>query len=112
MDLLDRLLIYVRTSRYLGYSFTSVVVGMVISFMILMGPILSRYMRTQFEGEASFTWLYQAPWDSLPAALVGLIVAFLHHQLQADGYVPADSLVRRPTMPPFNGSRYTSLNIA
>ncbi|KOB74163.1 Uncharacterized protein OBRU01_08986, partial [Operophtera brumata] len=54
-----------------------------------------RYMRTQFKDEASFTWLYQAPWDSLPSALIGLFVAFLHHQLQSQGYKPGDSLVIR-----------------
>lgn len=53
------------------------------------------YMRLQFEGEPSFKWLYSAPWDSLPAALIGLFVAFLHFTLQKSGCKPDQYLVIR-----------------
>lgn len=51
-------------------------------------------MRTQFVGNRSFAWLYSAPWDSLPSALVGLIVAFIHFNQQTDGVRPGESMVR------------------
>ncbi|XP_022831944.1 nose resistant to fluoxetine protein 6-like [Spodoptera litura] len=56
--------------------------------VLLMIPEL---MRTQFPRERSFTWLYSAPWDSLPSALIGLLAAFLHYCHQEDGYQPAQS---------------------
>lgn len=51
-----------------------------------------RYIRVQFESERSFKWLYVAPWDALPAALLGALLAHVH---AADwgGRKPGDSLV-------------------
>ncbi|XP_049879298.1 O-acyltransferase like protein-like [Pectinophora gossypiella] len=39
-------------------------------------------IREQYVGSASFKWMYAAPWGSLPAGLLGVWLAFLHHRLQ------------------------------
>ncbi|KAJ8712635.1 hypothetical protein PYW08_007939 [Mythimna loreyi] len=57
--------------------------------------MIPELMRTQFPGERSFIWLYSAPWDSLPSALIGLLVAFVYHSHQLDDYRPADSRCMR-----------------
>lgn len=33
----------------------------------------------------SFSWLYQAPWGSLAACLIGLLLAFVHFEIQESG---------------------------
>nr|XP_021193723.2 nose resistant to fluoxetine protein 6-like [Helicoverpa armigera] len=47
-------------------------------------------LRTMYAGISSFSWLYQAPWGSLPACLVGLFLAFLHFELQEAGVKLSD----------------------
>ncbi|KAJ8710950.1 hypothetical protein PYW07_008192 [Mythimna separata] len=42
-------------------------------------------LKTMYSGIPSFAWLYQAPWGSLPACLIGLLLAFLHFELQEAG---------------------------
>ncbi|XP_012548136.1 uncharacterized protein LOC101744376 [Bombyx mori] len=61
------------------------------SIATLMFP---EYIRVQFESERSFKWLYVAPWDALPAALLGALLAHVH---AADwgGRKPGDSLIVR-----------------
>ncbi|CAB3245523.1 unnamed protein product [Arctia plantaginis] len=57
--------------------------------------MIPELMRTQFVGNRSFVWLYSAPWDSLPSALVGLIIAFIHFNQQTDGVRPVESKLIR-----------------
>uniref|UniRef100_A0A2A4K959 Acyltransferase 3 domain-containing protein n=1 Tax=Heliothis virescens TaxID=7102 RepID=A0A2A4K959_HELVI len=42
-------------------------------------------VRTMYAGIPSFSWLYQAPWGSLPACLIGLFLGFLHYEMQENG---------------------------
>ncbi|KAJ8712634.1 hypothetical protein PYW08_007938 [Mythimna loreyi] len=42
-------------------------------------------LKTMYSGIPSFSWLYQAPWGSLPACFIGLLLAFLHFDLQEAG---------------------------
>lgn len=50
-------------------------------------------IRGQYVGEPSFKWLYAAPWASLPAALLGLLYAFVHRHMQLAGYKPQENRV-------------------
>uniref|UniRef100_A0A2A4K7P3 Acyltransferase 3 domain-containing protein n=1 Tax=Heliothis virescens TaxID=7102 RepID=A0A2A4K7P3_HELVI len=58
--------------------------------MVLL--MIPEIMKNQFIGERSFKWLYVAPWDSAPAALLGLALAFLLRNQHSDGYVAQDKL--------------------
>ncbi|XP_049698840.2 O-acyltransferase like protein [Helicoverpa armigera] len=60
--------------------------------VLLMTP---ENMRTLFVGSRSFIWLYTAPWDSAPAALLGVALAFLLRSQHSDGYRPQDNLCIR-----------------
>ncbi|CAH0696510.1 unnamed protein product [Spodoptera exigua] len=42
-------------------------------------------LNTMYKGIRSFSWLYQAPWGSLAACLIGLLAAFVHFELQESG---------------------------
>ncbi|KAJ2937916.1 hypothetical protein O0L34_g14189 [Tuta absoluta] len=66
--------------------------------MMLMNP---EQIRSQYVGEPSFNWLYSAPWGSLPASLLGVLLAFLQRDLLASGYKPESSLIFRIAYPLF-----------
>ncbi|XP_047525119.1 O-acyltransferase like protein-like [Pieris napi] len=42
------------------------------------------YVRKLYHGEPSFNWLYAAPWGSLPASLLGVMLGFLYYNLRED----------------------------
>ncbi|XP_050353206.1 O-acyltransferase like protein-like [Nymphalis io] len=44
------------------------------------------FIRAQYIGVPSFNWQYAAAWGSLPASLLGLLLAFVHRSLAATGY--------------------------
>lgn len=48
-------------------------------------PFVHSQLKTMYQGVPSFSWLYQSPWGSLPACLIGLLLAFLHFELQEAG---------------------------
>ncbi|XP_060806841.1 O-acyltransferase like protein-like [Amyelois transitella] len=47
-------------------------------------------LRTMFRDEPSFWWWYTSPWGSLPACLIGLIMAHVHYNLQERKVQPKD----------------------
>lgn len=53
----------------------------------------SRNVRTMFSGEPTFSEYYTKPWGSLPASLLGLLVAHLHHHLYQRGFKPEEHKV-------------------
>lgn len=61
-----------------------------MSHFIYMTYCLPSALQTMYAGIPSFAWLYQAPWGSLPACLVGLLLAFLHYELQEAGVKLSD----------------------
>nr|CAB3511244.1 unnamed protein product [Spodoptera littoralis] len=42
-------------------------------------------LNTMYKDIPSFSWLYQAPWGSLAACLIGLLLAFVHFEIQESG---------------------------
>ncbi|XP_045490649.1 O-acyltransferase like protein-like [Pieris rapae] len=42
------------------------------------------FVRKLYHGEPSFNWLYAAPWGSLPASLLGVMLGFLYYNLRED----------------------------
>ncbi|KAJ0173379.1 hypothetical protein K1T71_011555 [Dendrolimus kikuchii] len=82
-----------------GFFIVSIMMNFVIINIFDLKPMVAlmfpEYLHVQFLGEKSFKWLYAAPWDSLPSALVGVFVAFRHYTLQQDEYKPDQSKLLR-----------------
>ncbi|XP_068623888.1 nose resistant to fluoxetine protein 6-like [Battus philenor] len=79
------------------------VLSMVVNFLATyywnFKPVIffsnAEAMRKVYTGEPTFTWWYSMPWSSLPASLLGLIIAFLHYYWQQQNYNPQESLLFR-----------------
>ncbi|XP_062528853.1 O-acyltransferase like protein isoform X1 [Bombyx mori] len=56
----------------------------------LMFVSVPENVRTMFSGEPTFSEYYTKPWGSLPASLLGLLVAHLHHHLYQRGFKPEE----------------------
>ncbi|KAH9637543.1 hypothetical protein HF086_010954 [Spodoptera exigua] len=56
-----------------------------LTFCSLQLQEKTRNLNTMYKGIRSFSWLYQAPWGSLAACLIGLLAAFVHFELQESG---------------------------
>ncbi|XP_045771028.1 nose resistant to fluoxetine protein 6-like isoform X2 [Maniola jurtina] len=54
-----------------------------LTILFLGNPELIRW---QYKGVPSFKWQYAAPWSSAPAAILGLLLAFVYHLMRKSEY--------------------------
>ncbi|KAM3957893.1 nose resistant to fluoxetine protein 6-like [Aphomia sociella] len=96
------------TLPHLGFLYiVSVAINFTINYHFSYIPVVQvstpDNVRIFYAGSDSFNWMYMAPWTSLPAAIAGVISAFLHYSLQQTGVKPADykwvRLMYRATLP-------------
>ncbi|XP_045503616.1 regulator of hypoxia-inducible factor 1-like [Colias croceus] len=81
------------TALFFGSCLMNMCLAYINDWKSLLYIMLPENVRTTFRGVPSFSRFYVAPWGSLPACFLGLLLAHLHYHMQENGYKLAKSKI-------------------